>query len=82
MGRLRNQERIIARNEARRNGNVGKRHILTPEEQQKLDSQEHTWLSDFSPEEQAKFETERNEMWAKIPEHLRGKAEKLAGNAN
>lgn len=76
MGKLRQQEKIIARNEARRRG-VKRSVPKTPEEQQKLDSQAHEWFADFTPEEQRKFEAERQEMWSKIPEHLRGKAERL-----
>lgn len=80
MGKLRQQERVIARNEARRNGHSVKRKVsLTPEEQQKMDAQEHVWFADFSPEEQERLRKEQEKMWATIPTHLRAKAEKLIG---
>lgn len=80
MGRLRQQERVIARNQARKNDHTTKKRIvLTPEEQQKLDAQDHTWFADLSPEEQENLQREREAMWSQIPTHLRAKADKLAG---
>ena len=76
MGRLRQQERMVQRREAQRYGHKVK-HKLTPEEQQKLDAQDHVWLSDMSPEEQEKFRAEQNMLWEQIPPHLREKAERM-----
>lgn len=77
MSRLRQQERSIERRQAQKNGHKVK-HSLTPEEQQRLDSQDHVWLSDMSPEEQEKFRAEQNKLWEQIPEHLREKARRMA----
>lgn len=77
MSRLRQQERAIQRREAQRYGHKIK-NTLTPEEQKRLDSQEHVWLSDLSVEEQEKFRNEQNALWSQIPEHLREKARRMA----
>lgn len=77
MARLRQQERAVERREAQRYGRKLKIE-RTPEEQQRLDSQDHVWLNDLSPEEQEKFRNEQNAMWAQIPAHLRDKARRLA----
>lgn len=69
---------MIQRREAQQNGYRVK-HRLTPEEQQKLDAQDHVWLSDMSPEEQEKFRAEQSKLWEQIPKHLREKARNMAG---
>lgn len=77
MSRLRQQERSIRRREAQKYGHKTKR-TLTPEEQDRLDRQDHVWLSDMSPEEQERFRNEQSALWAQIPEHLREKARRMA----
>lgn len=68
---------MIERREAQRNGYKTK-HTLTRDEQERLDRQDHVWLSDMSPEEQEKFRAEQNKLWEQIPPHLREKAERMA----
>ena len=55
------------------------RNILTPQEQQLFDKQQHYEFSELSTGEQQQLKGEIDSMWSQIPAHLQEKARNLAG---
>lgn len=64
--------------EARREGRRLRDVELSEKEAAILDAQRHDFFSDWSEQEKEKFKAEQASMWSLIPEHLRGKAARLA----
>jgi hypothetical protein len=75
MAQLRAQERRIELIQAKQEKRLPTPTPPTFEERQALEAQQHLKFTDLAPHEQAL----RNEMWSKIPEHLRARAKELAG---
>jgi hypothetical protein len=55
------------------------RNILTPQEQQLLDKQQHYSFDELTTGEQQQLKSEIDSMWGQIPAHLHEKARNLAG---
>jgi hypothetical protein len=77
--RLEQEDRLARLREARSKGLRLPAGVRTEKEQRALQAQGHLSLSEMPTRERTRFEKERDAMWSTIPEHLRGKAAKLAG---
>jgi len=55
------------------------RNILTPQEQQLFDKQQHYEFGELSTGEQQQLKSEIDSMWGQIPAHLQEKARSMAG---
>lgn len=76
--RLQNEDKVARLNEARRKG-LRLPQPMSQREQRALRHQGRLIVSDLPERERSRFERERDKMWATIPEHVRAKAELLAG---
>ena len=74
MAELRGMERKIERLQYKEE-NRPMSTPMTPKEKFAIEAQQHVKFADLPVEEQAL----RDQMWSKIPAHLRDKANKLAG---
>jgi hypothetical protein len=75
MAQLRAQERRIELIQAKQEKRIPTPTPPTFEERQAREAQQHVRFSELSADEQAL----REQMWAKVPEHLRARAKELAG---
>lgn len=77
MRKLQQHDLQVRRAQARAEG---RRLDLEPSEQEAevLDQQRHIYFSDLSQQEQEKFKSEQDRMWAMIPPEFRDRAEKMA----
>jgi hypothetical protein len=55
------------------------RNILTPQEQQLLDKQQHVGWAELGDREQKQLQREVDSLFGQIPAHLQEKARNLAG---
>jgi hypothetical protein len=74
---MQQEDRTIRMLQAREDG-YRYQESISDKEAEALDAQRHDYFSDWTPQEQERFKSEQSAMWAQIPEHLRGKAERMA----